>query len=76
MEINNRDAFREAIAQGLGIGVIAERGLAPDDRLHEIRISDMDIRMTRQLACLKERRDARLIRAFLDIGERVIARIQ
>lgn len=75
IEINNRDAFREAIAQGLGIGVIGERGLAPDQRLRCVRISDIDVRMDRQLACLKERRNARLIRAFMAAGESVVGQL-
>lgn len=76
IEINNRDAFREAVAQGLGIGVIGDRGLAPDDRLHRITLGDADIRMHRQLACLKERKNARLIKAFLDIGQTMLERIR
>lgn len=75
MEINNRDAFREAIAQGLGIGVLGDRGLAPDDRLHRVRISDLDARVERQLACLCERRNARLIRAFLDAGASIVGEL-
>ncbi|MDH3701368.1 MAG: LysR substrate-binding domain-containing protein [Alphaproteobacteria bacterium] len=76
IEINNRDAFREAVAQGLGIGVIGDRGLAPDSRLHRIPLGDAGIRMYRQLACLKERKDARLIKAFLDTGQAMLDRIR
>lgn len=75
IEINNRDSFREAIAQRLGIGVIGDRGLAPDSRLCRVRISDLHVRMERQLACLKERRNARLIRAFLEAGTSVVGRL-
>ena len=71
IEINNRDAFREAVAQGLGIGVIGDRGLIPDQRLHRIVIRDADIRMDRRLACLKERRNSRLIKSFLEFGQSV-----
>ena len=71
IEINNRDAFREAVAQGLGIGVVGDRGLVPDERLHRIEFSDADIRMDRHLACLRERRDSRLIRSFLEFGRSV-----
>ena len=71
IEINNRDAFREAVAQGLGIGVIGDRGLVPDQRLHRIVIRDADIHMDRYLACLNERRGSRLIRSFLEIGRSV-----
>lgn len=69
IEINNRDAFREAVAHGLGIGVVGDRALVPDPRLHRIPIHDADIRMDRQLACLKERQDSRLIRSFLAAGK-------
>lgn len=68
MEINNRDAFREAVAQGLGVGVVGARGLASDERLREIAISDCDVRMQREIACLQERSHARMIRAFLEIA--------
>ena len=71
IEINNRDAFREAVAQGLGIGVVGDRGLVPDQRLHRIEFSDADVRMDRCLACLRERRDSRLIRSFLEGGRSV-----
>ena len=75
IEINNRDAFREAVAQGLGIGVIGDRGLVPDQRLHHIVIRDADIRIDRCLACLKERRDSRLIRSFLEFGRSIANRL-
>ena len=78
IEINNRDAFREAVAQGLGIGVIGvigDRGLVPDQRLHRIVIRDADIRMDRRLACLEERRDSRLIRSFLEFGRSIAMRL-
>lgn len=71
IEINNRDAFREAVANGLGIGVIGDRGIAPDERMHRVTISDINIAMDRQLACLKERKNSRLISAFLQNGAEV-----
>lgn len=69
MEINNRDAFREAVAEGLGAGVVGARGLTPDRRLRAVAISDCKVQMKRQIACLQERSNARLIRGFLDIAE-------
>ena len=71
MEINNRDAFREAVAQGLGIGIVGEQGLAADDRLREIAIPDCGAMMYRQIAHLRERSDARLIRSFLDVSREI-----
>ena len=74
IEVNNRDAFREAVAQGLGIGVVGDRGIVPDPRLHRIVFRDADIRMDRHLACLRERRESRLIRSFLEFGQSVAER--
>lgn len=71
IEINNRDAFREAVAHGLGVGVMGDRGLVPDNRLHRIPIRNVDILMDRQLACLKERQNSRLIKSFLEAGKTV-----
>ena len=74
IEINNRDAFREAVAHGLGIGVMGDRGLVPDTRLHRISISDVVMSMVRHLACLKERQNSRLIRTFLAVGQSIAER--
>ena len=74
IEINSRDAFREAVVHDLGIGVVGGRGLVPDLRLYRLQISDTCIHMDRQLACLKERCNSRLIRTFLDTGSEVALR--
>lgn len=68
MEINNRDALREAVAQGLGVGVVGAGGLASDERLKEIGISDCSVRVYRQIACLQERANARLIKGFMEVA--------
>ena len=66
MEIDSREAMREAIAEGIGLGVIGEQALVPDDRLCTLTFSDAKVTLNRHLACLEERRDAPLVRAFLE----------
>jgi aminoethylphosphonate catabolism LysR family transcriptional regulator len=70
-EINNRDAFRESIAQGLGIGIIGDNGLIEDQRLKKIELRDCDVVMERQIAHLQDRADSRLIQAFMNVSQKV-----
>jgi aminoethylphosphonate catabolism LysR family transcriptional regulator len=69
IEINSREAVREAVAAGLGIGVVSESEFGNDARLVKIRLADADLSATEFVACLAERRELRLIRAFLEIVE-------
>jgi DNA-binding transcriptional LysR family regulator len=73
IEMSTREALREAIAQGLGIGVIARGEIGTDERLHAIRIRGirgpgplLDV----SLACLTARRDVPVIRALFESSAR------
>lgn len=68
IEVNSRDAIREAIAEGIGVGIVGEQAFVPDARLKALRLADVDLRMPRYIACLHERKDVRLIKAFFDIA--------
>ena len=65
-EIGSREAVWMAVLKGLGLGVVVEQELAPHPDLRVLRIADLDLHTTAHLACLKERRDSRLVRAFLE----------
>ena len=69
IEINSREAVREAVAAGLGIGVVSESEFGNDARLVKIALVDAEVGATEYVACLAERRQLRLIRAFLEIVE-------
>ncbi|GEO81653.1 LysR substrate-binding domain-containing protein [Pararhodospirillum oryzae] len=73
MEINTREATREAVAAGFGIGVIAENEFGMDPRLVLLPINDADLRMTIYAVCLRERRRLRTVRAFMDIAQEYAA---
>ncbi|MBI2718537.1 MAG: LysR family transcriptional regulator [Rhizobiales bacterium] len=67
IEIESREAAREAVAQGLGVAVMSEGELVPDSRLRTIRISDWQASMEEWLLCLKSRADLHIIRSFFDV---------
>ncbi len=68
VQVSGREGLREAIASGLGIGVISRAELGADPRLYPIRIEGVDISLEEVVACVKSRREAPLIRAFLEIA--------
>ena len=69
--ISSREAVREAVAAGLGIGIALEDESLPDKRLTPLQVADVDIHLDTRVICLRERRDAPLIRAFFDLVEEV-----
>ena len=60
-----REAVRDIVAAGAGIGVIARSELAEDDRLVALPIADLNVQMSETLICLSRRREVRAIRAFM-----------
>ena len=69
IEIGSREAVREAVAEGLGIGVVLEREFGRDPRVHALTLRDLDLEATEYVACLADRRPLRVVRAFFDILE-------
>ena len=66
MEIESREAVREAVVAGLGIGVVSEAEFGHDGRLVAIPVTDAELGTREYLVCLKERRRLRIVSAFLD----------
>jgi aminoethylphosphonate catabolism LysR family transcriptional regulator len=67
VEMGSREAVREAVAQGLGLGVVARTAFVPDTRLVPLEIVDMDMNTHVHVICRQERRDANLISGFLQL---------
>jgi len=72
IEIASREAVREAVAAGLGVGIVAEAEFGNDPRLKAIAIADARLDSVEYLVCLADRRELRLVHAFFDLaaGER------
>lgn len=67
IEIGSREAIREAVIHGIGIGYVSEAEFIPDARLRAVRVSDADIYTAAHVVFLREREHSRLITAFLDV---------
>ena len=72
LEIGSREAVREAVAAGLGLGVVQEPELGEDTRIAWTRIEDADLQATELIVCLEERRESpvmrRLAKLIGDVG--------
>lgn len=73
MEIGSREAVREAVIRGLGIAAVSEIEFVPDERLKIVPIRGANVQTHAHVACLKERRDARVVAAFFGVVDRLLA---
>ncbi len=74
LEIGSREGVREAVAAGLGVGIIAERELGADPRLRTVPIHHPTLAVVEHAACLAERRAVPAVAAFLAlIGQGPVA---
>ncbi len=69
IEIESREAAREAAAQGLGLAIMSEGELVPDGRLATLAIPDWETQMEEWMLCLKSRGGLHVIRSFFTMGE-------
>lgn len=67
IEIEGREAASEAVAQGLGLGIVSEGELPRDKRLRVLPLTDWNETMSEWLVCLKARADLHIMKAFLDL---------
>ena len=67
LEIGSREAVREAVIRGLGIAAVSAFEFVPDPRLHALAIANADVRTSTHVVTLQERRNARVVSAFLDV---------
>jgi len=67
MEIGSREAIREAVIKGVGIGVVSEIEFIAHPELRTVRVTDAVMHTHAHVVCLEERRGARLVNAFLEI---------
>lgn len=66
LEIGSREALREAVARGLGVGAVSEAEFIPDPRFKPIRIDGDPATTSTYLYFARERRSSLLIRSFLE----------
>ena len=72
MEIGSREAVWMAVERGIGIGVVSDIEFIPHPRLRVLRVADAEIFTYAHVVCLAERKDAPVIRAFLEVVEQLL----
>lgn len=68
IEAEGREAVREIVAAGGGVGVVSEAEFGQDTRLVKIPISDSAMTMDESIICLRERLESKVIRAFMSLA--------
>lgn len=64
-----REAVREIVAAGAGVGFVSQAEFGADARLHPIPLIGAEgLWMHESLICLTERKESKLVRAFLDLA--------
>lgn len=68
VEAEGREAVREIVASGGGVGFVSAAEFGHDGRLVSIEIDAPQIFMDEALICLRERSGGKLVRAFWDVA--------
>ena len=74
IDVQTREAVREAVAAGFGVGVVFDSEFGADPRFHAMEVSNADLTVGEYVVCLQERRRLALVRAFLDVARELAAR--
>jgi LysR family transcriptional regulator, low CO2-responsive transcriptional regulator len=73
VEVQSREAVRETVAAGFGIGVIFESELGRDPAFSPVVVRDVDLGVAEYVACLENRRRLANIKGFLDIVQDMVS---
>ncbi|MGH6945350.1 MAG: LysR substrate-binding domain-containing protein [Geminicoccaceae bacterium] len=71
LELGSREAVREAVLAGLGVGTVFASELVPHERLCALEIAGAELCAPVCLACLPERRELGAVRAFFALARGV-----
>jgi aminoethylphosphonate catabolism LysR family transcriptional regulator len=74
IEAEGREAVREIVAAGGGVGIVSAAEFGRDNRLVPVPISDCEIILDEALICLRDRAKGKLIGAFLEIAREAVAK--
>jgi LysR family transcriptional regulator, low CO2-responsive transcriptional regulator len=66
VEVQTREAVREAVASGFGIGIIFDSEFGHDPACRKLAVTGADLSVAEYVICLEERRRIPLVRSFLD----------
>jgi aminoethylphosphonate catabolism LysR family transcriptional regulator len=66
LRVGSREAVREAVLHGMGLGIVSDAGFVPGPGLVGIPFSEPAMATHAHLIWLSSRRDARMIRSFVE----------
>jgi LysR family transcriptional regulator, low CO2-responsive transcriptional regulator len=72
IEAEGREAVREIVASGAGVGFVSRAEFGLDGRLRPILIDAPEVLMDEALICLRERSSGKLVKAFFDIARQSV----
>jgi LysR family transcriptional regulator, low CO2-responsive transcriptional regulator len=72
IEAEGREAVREIVAAGSGVGFVSAAEFGKDARLTQIKIEGQPVLMDEALICLKERANGKLVSAFFQIARTLV----
>ena len=72
IEAEGREAVREIVASGAGVGFVSRAEFGQDGRLRPIVIDAPEMLMDEALICLRERSSGKLVKAFFDIARQSV----
>ena len=72
IEAEGREAVREIVASGGGVGVVSEAEYVHDPRLISAQITNPGLTMEEAVVCLRERAENRLIAAFMGLARKAV----
>ena len=71
IEAEGREAIREIVASGAGIGIVSEGEFGHDPRLVKIPLAGESLTMDEALICLRERAGGKVVKAFMDLARQL-----
>ncbi len=69
IEAEGREAVRQIVADGGGVGVVSDAEFVEGPELRKISIRNKDLRMQEAIVCLRERNKNRLINRFMSLAQ-------
>ena len=70
-----REAVREVVASGAGIGFVSQAEYGSDDRFTKLKLRDVNILMSESIVHLTQRGDVKVIRIFMDFARAMLPRV-
>ncbi len=67
LEMGSREAVRESVAAGLGVGIVCDSEFGHDTRLHKLPVRDARLSIVEYITCLRESRNGAVVTAFFEI---------